>query len=380
MESISEIKSKFLSASIQDISALINLYCNDTRKGVQNIICQYQKKIEVYQKEQLRLDTMLTFEKECYQKGYRIVAGIDEVGRGPLAGPVVTAAVILPENCKIEGVNDSKKLSAKKRQQLYHIICEKAISYSIGIVSSERIDEINILQATYEAMKEALEKLSVTPEFVLADAVHIPHITIPQRGIIGGDGKSISIAAASIVAKVTRDAMMEEFSKLYTQYGFERNKGYGSQEHMQAIKQYGICAIHRKTFVKNILPTQQNQIKSDNKAKGTKGELLAVKEMKKAGYIILERNYRCECGEIDIIAQKQNTIVFTEVKLRQTEKNGQPCEAVTKQKQKRIVQTAMYYISENNITELDMRFDVAEILEKQKQYYFRYIENAFWLE
>ena len=380
MESISEIKSKFLSASIQDISALINLYCNDTRKGVQNVICQYQKKIEAYQKEQLRLDTMLTFEKECYQKGYHIVAGIDEVGRGPLAGPVVTAAVILPENCKIEGVNDSKKLSAKKRQQLYHIICEKAISYSIGIVSSERIDEINILQATYEAMREALEKLSVTPEFVLADAVHIPHITIPQRGIIGGDGKSISIAAASIVAKVTRDAMMEEFSKLYTQYGFERNKGYGSQEHIQAIKQYGICAIHRKTFVKNIISTEQNEIKSYNRAKGTKGELLAVKEMQKAGYTILERNFRRECGEIDIIAQKQNTIVFTEVKLRQTEINGQPCEAVTQQKQKRIAQTAKYYISENNIIDFDMRFDVAEILEKQNKYYFRYIENAFWLE
>lgn len=380
MESISEIKSKFLSASIQDISALISQYQYDTRKGVQNILFQYQKKIEAHQKEQLRLDNMLAFEKECYQKGYHIVAGIDEVGRGPLAGPVVTAAVILPENCKIEGVNDSKKLSAKKRQELYHVICEKAICYGIGVVSSERIDEINILQATYEAMKEALVKLSVTPEFVLVDAVHIPHITIPQRGIIGGDGKSVSIAAASIIAKVTRDTMMEEYSKLYTQYGFERNKGYGSQEHIQAIKQYGICAIHRKTFIKNILTTEQNEVKSDNRAKGTKGELLAVKEMQKMGYTILKRNYRSEYGEIDIIAQKQNIIVFTEVKLRQTEKNGLPCEAVTQQKQKRIAQTAKCYISENNITQLDMRFDVAEVLEKQNKYYFRYIENAFWLE
>ena len=315
---------------------------------------------------------MLQFEKDCYQKGYTLVAGIDEVGRGPLAGPVVTAAVILPKNCKIEFINDSKKLSAKKREELYDVICQKAISYGIGIVSSEQIDKINILQATYEAMREAISKLSIPPQFILADAVHIPNITIPQKGIIGGDGKSISIAAASIIAKVTRDTMMKEFAELYPQYAFEKNKGYGSEEHIHAIKQYGLCAIHRKSFVKNIQT-------SENKAKGAKGEEIAVKEMEKAGYTILERNFRRASGEIDIIAQKENMLVFTEVKFRQTEKNGAPCEAVTKEKQKRITETAQYYIAENNISTQDIRFDVAEIMQKHAKLYFRYIENAFFL-
>ncbi len=373
METIHEIKEKFSNTSPENITNLIHFYHSDTRKGVQNILSQYQKKQEAFQKEQHRLETMLQFERECYKQGYTFVAGIDEVGRGPLAGPVVTAAVILPENCKIEFVNDSKKLSAKKREELYHIICQKAISYGIGVVSSEQIDKINILQATYEAMKEAISNLSVTPQFILVDAVHIPNITIPQKGIIGGDGKSISIAAASIIAKVTRDKMMKKFATLYPAYAFEKNKGYGSEEHIHAIKQHGLCAIHRKSFVKNI------QV-SENRAKGTKGEEIAVKEMKKAGYTILERNFRRASGEIDIIAQKENMLVFTEVKFRQTEKNGIPCEAVTKEKQKRIAETAQYYIAENNISTLDIRFDVAEVLKKQSKFYFRYTENAYFLE
>ncbi len=379
LETINKIKSAFECALPEQYNELIEQYSTDERKGVQNIIQCYQKKIQAYQKEQARLEKMLLFERECYNRGYDIVAGIDEVGRGPLAGPVVTAAVILPKDCKIEGVNDSKKLSPKKRQELYDIICEKAISYGIGVVSSERIDEINILQATYEAMRQSIRKLSVTPQMVLVDAVHIPDITMPQRGIVGGDGKSISIAAASIVAKVTRDAMMEEYAKLYPQYAFEKNKGYGSSEHIQAIKQHGICAIHRKTFIKNILSPKQDITKSDNRAKGTKGEVLAVREMEKMGYTILERNFRRASGEIDIIAQKQNMIVFTEVKLRQTDKNGQPCEAVTPEKQKHIVQTAQYYIAENDVANFDIRFDVAEVLEQDAKFYFKYTENAFWL-
>lgn len=373
METIKEIKEKFSNSSPENLTNLIHLYQHDTRKGVQNILFHYQKKQEAFQKEQLRLETMLQFERECYKQGYPLVAGIDEVGRGPLAGPVVTATVILPENCKIEFINDSKKLSAKKREELYSIICQKAISYGIGVVSSERIDKINILQATYEAMREAINNLSVTPQFLLVDAVHIPNITIPQRGIIGGDGKSISIAAASILAKVTRDKMMKEFAALYPEYAFEKNKGYGSEEHIHAIKQYGLCAIHRKSFVKKIQT-------SENRAKGAKGEEIAVKEMKKAGYTILERNFRRPSGEIDIIAQKENILVFTEVKFRQTEKNGIPCEAVTEEKQKRIAETAQYYIAENNISTLNIRFDVAEVLKKQAKFYFRYTENAYFLE
>lgn len=377
METINNIKLKFSYASFQQLNDLIQEYISDERKGVQNIIHCYQKKIDAYQKEQSRLESILLFERECYQKGYHIVAGIDEVGRGPLAGPVVTAAVILPENCKIEYINDSKKLSEKKREELYHVICEKAISYGIGIVSAKRIDSINILQATYEAMKQAIYQLSILPEFILVDALHIPNITIKQKGIIGGDGKSISIAAASIVAKVTRDNMMKEFSKLYPQYAFEKNKGYGSEEHINAIKKYGICPIHRKTFITNILSEKKKTVKSRNRQKGNKGESLTVQEMKKMGYTILERNFRRSSGEIDIIAQKEDCLVFTEVKLRQTEMYGQPHEAVTPLKRKRIIETAKYYISENNITSLNIHFDIAEILVKQGKYFFRYIQNAF---
>lgn len=378
METIDAVKKKLSSATAQQLPDLLKQYSCDKRKGIQNILSKYHKKMAADQKESQRLENMLLFERQCYQEGFTAIAGIDEVGRGPLAGPVVAAAVILPKECKIEGINDSKKLSAQKREALYPIICEKAIAYGIGIVTAQRIDEINILQATFEAMREAVSKLSLAPDFILADAVHIPHIPIPQRGIIGGDGKSISIAAASIIAKVTRDGIMEEYAKIYPSYGFEKNKGYGSQEHIHAISAYGLCAIHRKTFVKNISSHHKNP--SQNKQKGDKAEQLAVQEMKKMGYAILAQNYRCLTGEIDIIAKKENTIVFTEVKFRQSEQKGFPCEAVTPQKQKHILAAANSYLSENEISDTAIRFDVTEILQKQQKLFFRYIENAFWQE
>lgn len=170
----------------------------------------------------------------------RLLQGLTRLAEGPLAGPVVAAAVILPQECKIEGVNDSKKLSAKKREELYDVILEKAVSYGIGIVSNERIDEINILQATYEAMREALSQLSPHAEYILADAVTIPRISTPQRGIVKGDAKSMSIGAASIVAKVYRDRLMESYDTAYPGYGFAANKGYGSAEHIAAIQRLGL--------------------------------------------------------------------------------------------------------------------------------------------
>ena len=171
------------------------------------------------------------------------------MGRGPLAGPVVACAVILPKDCDILWLNDSKKLTAKKREELYDVILEGAVSVGIGMASPERIDEINILQATYEAMRQAISKLSVQPQLFLNDAVTIPEVQIPQVPIIKGDAKSVSIAAASIVAKVTRDRMMEEYDKVLPEYGFASNKGYGSAAHIEALKKYGPSPIHRKTFI-----------------------------------------------------------------------------------------------------------------------------------
>ena len=166
---------------------------------------------------------------------------------------MVAGAAVLPKDCRILYINDSKKLSAKKRDELYDEICDRAISFGVGIVDHERIDEINILQATYEAMRQAIDSLSVKPEILLNDAVRIPRIDIPQEGIIKGDAKSQSIAAASILAKVTRDRLMEAYALVYPEYGFEKNKGYGSAEHIAAIKKYGPCPIHRKSFIKNFI-------------------------------------------------------------------------------------------------------------------------------
>ena len=206
-------------------------------------------KLEKKMTEKDRLYLMSEFERKY--ENYKYVCGVDEVGRGPLAGPVVAAAVILPKNCDILYLNDSKKLSDKKRRMLSEEIKEKAISYGIGIISEKIIDEINILQATYSAMRKAVKNLSITPDILLNDAVVIPNIEIEQVKIIKGDTKSISIAAASIIAKVTRDDIMIELSTKYPRYGFEKHKGYGTKAHYEALDKYGITDIHRVTYLKN---------------------------------------------------------------------------------------------------------------------------------
>lgn len=208
-------------------------------------------KEEKLQAEIQRTKNMQKYEEEY--STYRYICGIDEAGRGPLCGPVVAGAVILPKNCQILYINDSKKLSEKMRDVLYDEISKEAIAWGVGIVSPERIDEINILQATYEAMKIAIDKLDVTPDILFNDAVTIPGIDIMQLPIIKGDAKSQSIAAASIMAKVTRDRLMKQYDELYPEYGFARHKGYGTKAHIEAIKEYGPCPIHRMSFLKNIL-------------------------------------------------------------------------------------------------------------------------------
>ena len=377
MQSISEIKEILGSCSIEELPEHMKQFEADSRKGVQTALASFRKKYEKHQQELARLDEILTYERGLWEAGYDLIAGIDEVGRGPLAGPVVAAAVILPKECKIEGVNDSKKLSAKKREELYDIILEKAVSYGIGVVSNERIDEINILQATYEAMREALSQLKPKADYILADAVTIPMVSTPQRGIIKGDAKSMSIGAASIVAKVYRDRMMEAYEEVYPGYGFASNKGYGAAEHIEGLKKLGPTPIHRKTFLKNLLP-QEGDTTTD---KGHRGEALAAKQMEKMGYEILERNFHALKAEIDIIAKKDNTVVFTEVKYRKSEEMGTPAEAVGYQKQQNIIRAAKAYIAQNCLMEegYDFRFDVAEVLTQDGKTYFRYTEDAFQL-
>ena len=209
-----------------------------------------EKRKEAYEKELLRTEEMKRYEKEYAQ--YTYICGIDEVGRGPLAGPVVAGAVILPKDCSLLYLNDSKKLSEKKREELYEKIMETAVAAGIGYNTPARIDEINILQATYEAMRRAVAELSVKPDLLLNDAVTIPGVEIKQVPIIKGDAKSISIAAASTVAKVTRDRLMVKYDEVYPGYGFASHKGYGTAKHTDAIRKYGPTPIHRKSFIKNL--------------------------------------------------------------------------------------------------------------------------------
>lgn len=206
------------------------------------------------EKEEERLQKLKAYEMELYKSGLQYICGIDEAGRGPLAGPVVVGCVILPKDSFIEGINDSKKIAEKKREKLYEEITKQAISWSVGIVDQKEIDELNILQATKKALTIAIESLKVKPDRILVDALeHINTLGIPYTSIIKGDEKAYSISAASIIAKVTRDRIMYEWDKIYPQYGFASHKGYGTAKHIQAIKENGVCMLHRKSFVKNYI-------------------------------------------------------------------------------------------------------------------------------
>lgn len=250
-EKIGIIKEKFASCKETDLPAFIEQYRSDARSGVMALCKRAQAKIDAYEKEQNRLEQMLFYEREY--SAYGAICGIDEVGRGPLAGPVVAGAVILPKDCKIPYLNDSKKLSPKLREQLYDEILAKAVAYGIAFVSHERIDEVNILNATYEAMEEAIEKCAVKPDILLNDAVTIPGITIKQVPIVKGDAKSASIAAASVIAKVERDRYMVKMDQVYPGYNFAGNKGYGTKDHTDALKKLGPCQIHRRSFIGNFV-------------------------------------------------------------------------------------------------------------------------------
>lgn len=227
-----------------------DLYASDIRIGVQKAIVQRKKAIQAEIDEDVRLETMLRYEKELYQKGYQAIAGIDEVGRGPLAGPVVTACVILPKDCKIRHLNDSKKIPKKHHEEIYEEVLARALGVGIGIVDNDTIDRVNIYEATKIGMLQAIEQMKgevTKPDYLLIDAMQLD-TPIPQLSLIKGDANSLSIAAASIVAKVTRDRMMAEYAKEYPGYAFDKNVGYSTKDHLAGLKQYGVTPIHRKSF------------------------------------------------------------------------------------------------------------------------------------
>lgn len=302
-----------------------------------------------------------------------VLCGVDEAGRGPLAGDVYAAAAVLPEGIQIEGLNDSKKLTEKKRELLYEQIVSCALDYCVATATAEEIDQCNILNATFLAMKRAVEGLKQKPELVLVDGNRLPSLGLPAQCLVKGDGISASVAAASILAKVSRDHYMKRMAEKYPEYQFEKHKGYGTKLHYELLDRYGPCEIHRKSFLKKL----QDTSKPNGHLVGIAGEKAACIYLEKHGYEIVARNYRSTYGEIDIIARNEEILAFVEVKTRAPHSLIAPAAAVNQAKQGKIVKTALSYLSEFGMA-LQPRFDVAEILLRQNSKpLIHYIENAF---
>ncbi len=291
-----------------------------------------------------------------------IITGVDEAGRGPLAGPVVAAAVILSDANNIDGLRDSKKLSAKKREFLFQEINNKAISVGIGIVDEKEIDKTNILAATHKAMQIALGRLNQKPTLALIDGYKLPNQVIPNKGVIKGDTKVESIMAGSIVAKVTRDAIMLEYDKIFPEYGFAKHKGYGTKQHMEALIKFKATPIHRRSFkpVSLNLPTITWLQKT--KRVGIVGEQLAACKLMAEGHIIINMNENCAPhGEIDIISEKDNLLIFTEVKTYAREQITTPELKIDEQKLRKLENAINFYIGKHNISS-DIRLDGISVM------------------
>lgn len=384
---------------------------------------QIRRRQKALAQETARLEKMSALEHKLRSRGFVQIAGVDEAGRGPLAGPVVAAAAILPPQVQIEGLNDSKKLSEQKREKLFDQIQSVALVIGVGEATPKEIDEHNIRNATHLAMRRALDQLSIPPDKVLIDGNAIPGSRFSEMAIIGGDRKSISIAAASIIAKVTRDRLMVKYDQEYPQYGFSKHKGYGSADHLTALQKHGATPIHRKSFggvphtetlsevsevfaegiaaARNLeeltaiadtiaaaasdIPPQEVTILREQYLKrrttlqkpGNRGEILAAEYLQKKGFTICERNFRAAGGEIDIIAQRENMRVFVEVKTATQTQFGDPKSWVTAKKQNQIITVANAYQNRHKNQNTTLRFDVISILLKAGPPKIEHIEDAF---
>ncbi len=306
---------------------------------------------------------MLEFEAKHWESGCKYIAGIDEAGRGPLAGPVVAAAVIFPYEIELPEVNDSKKISEKKREKLYDEIYDAALAVGVGIVHEDEIDEKNILQATFMAMRQSIGQLSIKPDILLIDGNEADIRHYKQESIINGDQKSLSIAAASIIAKVFRDRMMRQYDIVFPKYGFSKHKGYGTKQHMEAIRTRKASPIHRQSFnpVSHHLPTfsylQRNRLIS------RLGEQLTACQFIRSGHEILETNYNVpKVGDIDIISRDNGVLVFTEVTTKTADHGwGELRSQIDKNKGDRIMNSVQHYI-ETNEFDCDFRFDAGEVI------------------
>ncbi|MFH1008073.1 MAG: ribonuclease HII [Candidatus Latescibacterota bacterium] len=412
------------------IDQLLPLLESDLRAGVRALSGRIRRQGIQEERERQRVEKLLRFERELWQKGVRAIAGVDEAGRGPLAGPVVAAAVILPQTFLLPGLDDSKKLSESRREILFDLIRSQAVAVSVGTVGHEEIDRTNILRASLRAMRESLEGLSPPPDRVLVDGSQLPGSRFPERAIVDGDARSLSIAAASVIAKVTRDRLMCAYDRTYPEYGFARHKGYGTAEHRDALRETGPCPIHRKSFriVGDLCSTWSEdflifrkgleqadspdallsmgraiaRVKDDldgaellalrkeyqkcqvqmasggRKRTGGQGEAEAARFLEEKGYRILERNWRDASGELDLVARFEEILVFVEVKTGKAAAFGPPESWVTGAKQRQIVRVAQAYLLAQEIGEADIRFDVVGIEIAGKARRIVHIEDAFW--
>ena len=417
---IAQIRAHIQSANRLDEAHLRALE-QDPRAGARAIAEQMRKKQKAQARENARLEQMLTIEKNLRKRGIQHIAGVDEAGRGPLAGPVVAAAVILPPDTLIPGLNDSKALSEKRRAELFETIHDIALAIGVGKASPREIDKYNIRNATHRAMCEALAALGISPDRVLIDGNAIPGSSFPEQAVIGGDRKSLSIAAASVIAKVTRDRLMIDYHAQYPAYGFAGHKGYGSADHLAALQKHGPCPIHRRSFrgvfeanrsedfeifaegirsamnldqlqaigktiasAGNHIPQNEVQAlrtlyrkkRTRLQHSGPKGEQLAEQFIEQKGYRILARRFRALGGEIDLIAEKNDDLIFIEVKTATTPQFGQPEAWVTPAKQAQIIKIAKAYLHQHP-DHAAPRFDVIAIDLTQPRPAIRHYENAF---
>lgn len=320
------------------------------------------------------------FDEAVRQESGKTIGGIDEAGRGPLAGPVVAAAVVLPANLRAAQYYDSKQLSARARELAFASIQESALSYGIGVIDPTYIDQYNILQATYEAMRQAIAQLTVLPELFLVDGTVVPSVSVPQRRLIKGDALSQSVGAASIVAKVTRDRLMLQAAQRYPEYGFERHMGYGTSEHLKALHSYGPCSIHRLSFapVRAVqeaqTPSQTFAVEADvRQSLGFAAEEWVVAQLQRRGWRLRERRYRVVQGEVDAVMEDGDTLVFVEVRARTARSHSSgnagtgstlltAAESVDVQKREKLRRLAAIYVQRERLHEgVPVRFDVVAV-------------------
>jgi ribonuclease HII len=402
----------------------LSLLEQDSRAGVRALAGKWRRQEQGLKAEKERQQHLLVLERRWWGKKVEWVAGVDEVGRGCLAGPVVAAAVVLPVDIVLDGLDDSKKLKPEKREALSEAIGRMALAIGIGQVEAEEIDRLNILQAALKAMRLALESLGGRPGHVLIDGNQKPGSPFPETAVVDGDARSLSIAAASVVAKVYRDRLMSAMDVTWPTYGFARHKGYGSPEHLAALEENGPCPLHRRSFgpvaarcqaspSENFLVFREGLEESRSMAElermaalvkeaqkilsdyelerlrsvyksrrrfftdtGTKGEYAAARYIEQAGYRVLERNYKAAGGEIDLIVRRNAELVFIEVKTSRHDATGHPEERIGKDKEERLRRAASHYLARQSDLSVEYRFDVLALTLGDGQIEVRHLENA----